>query len=126
VSQIPVIFTKIMFLLFYIQIICFSEIFLSQPILLELEAPLKICGKKILTYCILGTRGVCPVNDFWTPPRAPRPPINFVHDEISKLVFFLLLFRVRLRLFPGRALRLGQARGPSAAATLLIISMSNL
>jgi len=26
------------------------EIFLSQPILLELEAPLKICGKAILFY----------------------------------------------------------------------------
>lgn len=26
------------------------EIFLSQPILLELEAPLKICGKKIILY----------------------------------------------------------------------------
>ena len=49
------------------------------------------------------------VYDFWTPPTPP--PINFVHD----LIF--LLFRVRLRYFLGRALRLGWARGPSAAAT---------
>ena len=28
------------------------EIFLSQPILLELEAPLKICGKYL--YCVYG------------------------------------------------------------------------
>ena len=27
------------------------EIFISQPILLELEAPIKICGKSIATFC---------------------------------------------------------------------------
>ena len=49
---------------------------------------------------------------FWTPP----PPINFIHDEI-RISIYLLLFRVRLGHFLGRALRLGQARGPTAAAT---------
>ena len=33
------------------------------------------------------------VNDFWTPPQAP-PPINFVHDEISKLVFIYYYFEL--------------------------------
>ena len=86
-SQIPVIFTKIMFLLFYIQIICFSEIFLSQPILLELEAPLKICGKKILTYCILGTRGVCPSERFLDPPSYPTRLKLIKNEDI--LIMFL-------------------------------------
>ena len=43
------------------------------------------------------------VQDFWTPP----PPIDFVHDQIS---IYLALFRVRLRHFLGRALRLGWAQ----------------
>ena len=35
--------------------------------------------------------------------------------------YFMYYFRIRLRQFLGRALRLGQARGPSAAATWPII-----
>ena len=53
---------------------------------------------------------------------APRPslplPINFVHDNLffNKIIYSLLFQgQVRLIQFPGRALRLGQARGPSAA-----------
>ena len=52
---------------------------------------------------------------------------NFFEILTSVTVsIYLLLFRVRLRHFLGRALRLGQARGPSAAATWSIISMSNI
>ena len=36
------------------------------------------------------------VNDFWNTPPQASPPINFVHDEISKFSIYLLLFRVRL------------------------------
>ena len=41
---------------------------------------------ELIEYCGFGRQQedrVCPGNDFWPPP----PPINFVHDEISKLVF---------------------------------------
>ena len=41
---------------------------------------------ELIEYCRFGRQQedrVCPVNDFWPPP----PPINFVHDEMSKLVF---------------------------------------
>ena len=62
-------------------------------------------------------------------PPGP-PPINFVHDHLfsAKLLLFINNFRVRLgktisgpsaapRTGQGRALRLGQTRGPGAAAT---------
>ena len=42
----------------------------------------------------------------------PGPPINFVYDQIS-----IYLVLIRLSHFLGRALLLGQAMGPSAAAT---------
>ena len=61
--------------------------------------------------------------------RFMDPSLNFVHDHLffSKFtIIYFLLFRVRLRHFLDRALRLGQARGPSAAATWTIISMSNI
>ena len=41
------------------------EIFLSQPILLELEAPLKICGKKFLQFYMYNfviKKCTCPIN----------------------------------------------------------------
>ena len=58
-------------------------------------------------FCLL-MLGVCPSERFLDPP-----PFNFVHDQIR---IYLALFRVRLRHFLGRALRLGCARGLSTAA----------
>ena len=49
------------------------------------------------------------------------PPLSILYMttyfSANLLLFILLLFRVRLRHFLGRALWLGQARGPSAAAS---------
>ena len=57
-------------------------------------------------------------NDFWTPPLSLS--INSEHDLdfnfFQHKIFILYYFSVRLRKFLGRALRLGQARGPSALA----------
>ena len=58
------------------------------------------------------------VYDFWTPPLPP--PINIVHDHFFPQKISIRIWGyVRLKHFLGRALRLGQARGPSAAATYL-------
>ena len=62
---------------------------------------------------------LCPKERFLDPP-----PINFVHDHYFSaklLLFFFYYFRVRLvgtLAFLGRALRLGQAREPGAAARI--------
>ena len=69
-------------------------------------------GSTILN-CLLG---IFLENDF-----GPHPPTNFVHDHYfsAKLLLFIFYyFRVRLGplAFLGRVLRIGQARGPSAAA----------
>ena len=58
---------------------------------------------------------------YWTifGPPAPPPPMNFVHGPYfpaKLLIITFYYFRVRLSSFLGRALRLGRARGPSAAA----------
>ena len=58
------------------------------------------------------------LNDFWA-PCPPPPPMNFVHGPYfpaKLLIITFYYFRVRLSSFLGRALRLGRARGPSAAA----------
>ena len=43
------------------------------------------------------------------------PPINFVHDHLFFSKIIIIYFSL-LRQFLGRALRLGRATGPSAAA----------
>lgn len=50
------------------------EILINQPILLELEAPLKICGTKILVYLFRGYswpifRSIAPVRIWWISAR---------------------------------------------------------
>ena len=67
----------------------------------------------------LKSKWVCPRERFLD----PLPHINFVHDHLFFSKFFIIYFfviqgQVRLRHFLGRALRLGQARGPSAAARM--------
>ena len=49
----------------------------------EVEETLKrLVGHKVS----LSVFGIFLENDFWTPPRAPPPPINFVHGSDRKLV----------------------------------------
>ena len=57
-------------------------------------------------------------NEDWS-PRALPPPVSyqFVHVQLSIIYSFISLGKVRLRQFLVRALRLGQARWPGAAAT---------
>ena len=54
------------------------------------------------------------VYDFWTPLSILS--ILYMTTNFQQNYYFLY-FRVRLRQFLGRALRLGQAGGPSTAAT---------
>ena len=54
----------------------------------------------------------------------PHSYINFEHDlefnYFQQLIFILHYFRVKLGQFLSRALQLGQARGPSAAARTVL------
>ena len=66
-------------------------------------------------------------NDFWT-AHSPRalPSYQFCTRTLFQQFLIKLVFiygKVRLRHFLGQALRLGQARGPSAAATESIRKM---
>ena len=62
---------------------------------------------------------VCPSERFLAP--APPPPFNFVQDlnlkyfQQKKCILYYFSVKVRLGQFLDRTLRLGQARGPSAA-----------
>ena len=57
---------------------------------------------------------VCPRKRFLDPPP---PPIHLYVISAKLFIFIFYYFRVRIGQFLGRALQLGQARWPSAAAT---------
>ena len=85
----------------------------SNSLLIKLQPSLCSSCKRFLDT----DNGSAQVYDLVPPPP---PTINFVHDHFISCKFIFIIFiiqgQVRLRPFLGRTLRLGQARGPSAAA----------